>query len=404
MNVRAVGSIEDELKKKEAYLRRDKEETPTCWIVAGPNGAGKSTLAGRYLPDVPYLNADNIARENGLDAATVAGFVAAGRILHERLDDVVRERSSFALETTLSGRGDLKMVRNLRSNGWRVELHYVFIPSSEFSVQRVHERVMHGGHDVPVAEVQRRYDRSVGNVLAYSDLCDYTACYDNSTAFPHYVFTRNGTEMPRVYDSCVYNRVAHGDPLPARSASSAVPGELMDVFARAVAEKFRALKDEKVVVADERRMPVSRSADELLDLLNMALPGLGVVEGCCSLDDPSFADFRSPRGVVFDGRYVRDVKSWREAYEVLLTKLDDLCPEKFDSLPTLDFFRHHFVEVCQGRRYAGYYTERFGTHDNVRAKEISGKAAFAKSTQVVHRLLEYFRIAPNRVALRHVED
>lgn len=90
-------SEEEILRKKLECLRQQEENERTCWIVAGPNGAGKSTLARRWLPAVPYLNADNVARENGLDASTSAGLIAAGRIFHHQLEQVMRERRSFAL-------------------------------------------------------------------------------------------------------------------------------------------------------------------------------------------------------------------------------------------------------------------------------------------------------------------
>ena len=75
--------------------------------LAGPDGAGKSTAAPFLLPGAPrirrFLNADTIARGlSGFDPDAEAP--AAGRILLAQMDDSVRDRLDFAVETTLSGR------------------------------------------------------------------------------------------------------------------------------------------------------------------------------------------------------------------------------------------------------------------------------------------------------------
>jgi len=79
---------------------------PTLYILAGPNGAGKTTAAYSLLPNVfetvEFVNADEIAR--GLSPLNVDSVAfQAGRIMLERLDYFIKEKKSFAFETTLSG-------------------------------------------------------------------------------------------------------------------------------------------------------------------------------------------------------------------------------------------------------------------------------------------------------------
>ncbi len=76
-------------------------------IIAGPNGAGKTTFAKEYLPheaDCPdFINADLIAA--GLSPfRPETAAIHAGRLMLQEIRSRVRQRRSFAFETTLSGR------------------------------------------------------------------------------------------------------------------------------------------------------------------------------------------------------------------------------------------------------------------------------------------------------------
>jgi predicted ABC-type ATPase len=120
---------------------------PTCWIIGGPNGAGKTTFALRYLPQVAqcsnFINADLIAA--GLSPlAPAQQEAAAGRLLLREVQINIHRRTDFALETTLAGRGYLKLVEALRRDDWRVELIYLALPDKAMSHRRVAERVAHG--------------------------------------------------------------------------------------------------------------------------------------------------------------------------------------------------------------------------------------------------------------------
>lgn len=168
---------------------------PTCTLIAGPNGAGKTTFALAYLPDVAncrnFVNADLIAA--GLSPLSPGReWFAASRLLLREINVYVQRREDFAFETTLSGRGYLRLIRQLLADGWRVDLYYLWLPSIEMSVARVAERVAHGGHDIPRESIIRRYPRSIANLLAhYAPLCSSTICVDNSTTVPKVIFVQD---------------------------------------------------------------------------------------------------------------------------------------------------------------------------------------------------------------------
>lgn len=167
---------------------------PVCRIVAGPNGAGKTTFALKYLPQVApntaFINADLIAA--GLSPlAPDQRMIAASRLFLEQIEQRIADDRDFAFETTLSGRGYLRLVQRLRSTGWRVELLYLALPTVELSRLRVAERVAHGGHSISAADIERRFPRSLRNLLdVYAGAVDRVRCFLNSGPVPDIVFTQ----------------------------------------------------------------------------------------------------------------------------------------------------------------------------------------------------------------------
>ena len=170
--------------------------SPTCWIVAGPNGAGKTTFALECLPTVAncrnFINADLIAA--GLSPlAPETGLIAASRLFLKEIDARIQARQDFAFETTLSGRSYLKLIKRLHEEHWWVELIYLALPNVEMSKLRVAERVAHGGHDIPLSDLERRFPRSLRNLLdEFSFAADRTQCFMNDAEIPQLIFEQQG--------------------------------------------------------------------------------------------------------------------------------------------------------------------------------------------------------------------
>lgn len=168
---------------------------PTCWVIAGPNGAGKTTFALEYLPKVGctyFINADLIAA--GLSPlAPERELVNASRIFLREIGERVKKREAFSFETTLAGRTYLRLLDRLRGDGWQVELLYLALPSVEMSELRVAERVAHGGHNIAVPDIRRRFPRSLHNLLnEFSHRVDRCLCFMNEGEVPVLVFEQAG--------------------------------------------------------------------------------------------------------------------------------------------------------------------------------------------------------------------
>jgi len=173
-------------------------QSPTCWIIAGPNGAGKTTFALEYLPNAvgcrQFVNADLIAAGMA-PLAPESERVSAGRIFLKEVERYVHARTDFGFETTLAGRAYLRLIRRLRENGWRVELIYLALPNPDMARDRVAERVAHGGHDIPDADIERRFHRSLSNLFGhYAATVDRTVCFSNAGQLPEKVFTQRGQD------------------------------------------------------------------------------------------------------------------------------------------------------------------------------------------------------------------
>ena len=134
----------------------------TLLLIGGCNGAGKSTLARKLLPEygiTRFLNADEIARGlSPLDSTATA--LKAGRLLINEARELIDGKSSFALESTLSGKGHARLLESAKTAGFRIVLHYVSIESADQAIERGRLRVGLGGHQVPPEDIRRRFTRS----------------------------------------------------------------------------------------------------------------------------------------------------------------------------------------------------------------------------------------------------
>lgn len=97
----------------------------------------------------------------------------------------VRKGESFAFETTLSGRGYVKLVPQWQAANYVVKLFFLRLASPELAISRVQQRVREGGHNVPEAIIRRRFSAGLHNFEhLYKSVVDEWALYDNSGSEP----------------------------------------------------------------------------------------------------------------------------------------------------------------------------------------------------------------------------
>ena len=111
--------------------------------------------------------------------------MTAGRVFLSEILRLARARTSFAFETTLSGRIYAGHLTNWKVDGYRIEIMYLRIDSPQLALRRIAARVKQGGNDVPREDVLRRFERSFANFQRiYRPLADLWAVYDNSGPNP----------------------------------------------------------------------------------------------------------------------------------------------------------------------------------------------------------------------------
>ena len=192
----------------EAKLEENKTqiEDPTVYVIAGPNGAGKTTFANEFLPDFvhcrEFLNADLIAA--GLSPfAPETQNMRAGRLFLTRIKELTKVRENFGFETTLSGRGYVRLLTEMKRIGYRVVLFFLWLPDVDVAVARVKNRVRQGGHNIPEHVIRRRFKSGMRNLFhLYRPLADVWRLYDGSQLPPEVVAHEENQKL----------QVFHADP------------------------------------------------------------------------------------------------------------------------------------------------------------------------------------------------
>jgi len=157
-------------------------------IIAGPNGAGKTTFAKEFLPkeaNCPtFVNADLIAAGLAPFEPELVAF-RAGRLMLEEIFNHSVRGVSFAFETTLSGRGYVRLIPDWQMDGYIVKLFFLRLASPELAIARVRQRVREGGHNVHSPIIHRRFTAGLRNFEnLYKPVVNEWALYDNSGSEP----------------------------------------------------------------------------------------------------------------------------------------------------------------------------------------------------------------------------
>lgn len=89
-----------------------------------------------------------------------------------RINQLLKEKENFSIETTLSTRSYINFVKEAKKAGFTITLVFFWLNSRTLARQRVEKRVMEGGHDIPVQDIERRFYRGLKNLGLFIDLVD----------------------------------------------------------------------------------------------------------------------------------------------------------------------------------------------------------------------------------------
>ncbi len=153
-------------------------------ILAGSNGSGKSTLTSAAREEFqlgPVLDPDAIAKSIRDASQGIENDIEAGKRLLHRAEELLENKQSFTVETTLSGTTYLRMAARATRAGFKLAVIFVGTTSVEINIQRIHARVAKGGHDIPEEVQRRRWPRTLRNMQRLLPLANMIVILDNST-------------------------------------------------------------------------------------------------------------------------------------------------------------------------------------------------------------------------------
>lgn len=160
-------------------------------IIGGVNGVGKSSLSGVLSAESTDLgiiiDTDKITAENGGDR------IKGGKAAIDRIENCLRKGVNFTQETTLSGVRTLKTIRKAWELNYFIRLYYVGVSSSAESISRIKNRVSKGGHDIPSADVERRYNKRFEDLAKILPYCNEVHFFDNENGFIEKAEYKNGS-------------------------------------------------------------------------------------------------------------------------------------------------------------------------------------------------------------------
>lgn len=98
----------------------------------------------------------------------------------EQREDCLRSEKSLIFETVLSSDGKVDFIRRAKEAGFFIRIFFVATSHPSINASRIAQRVMEGGHDVPITKVISRYYKSILNCKRCASLADRVYVYDNS--------------------------------------------------------------------------------------------------------------------------------------------------------------------------------------------------------------------------------
>ena len=159
-------------------------EEKNLFIIAGCNGAGKTTASFTILPEIldckEFVNADEIAKGLSPFQPEKVSF-EAGRIMLNRINELLSENRNFAFETTLSTRSYKNKIAEAKEREYRVTLLFFWLQSIDLAKERVKTRVFEGGHNIEPKVIETRYLKGIKNLFnIYLPIVDGALIFDNS--------------------------------------------------------------------------------------------------------------------------------------------------------------------------------------------------------------------------------
>ncbi len=183
-----------------------KSKKPILIVIAGPNGSGKTSITSRilkheWIENCIYINPDNIANDVFGDWNSLDSVLKAARYAQDLREKCIEEKTSLIFETVLSAEDKIDFIYRAKQKGFFIRVFFVGTDNPKINASRIVQRVMEGGHDVPISKIISRYSKSIANCAIISKFVDRLYVYDNSVEFknPKLLFRSVNGQVKKVY-------------------------------------------------------------------------------------------------------------------------------------------------------------------------------------------------------------
>jgi len=181
-------------------------EKPKLLIVAGPNGSGKTSVTNKilkheWMAGCEYINPDNIARDMFGNWNSPEAVMKAVRYATDMREKCIANGRSLIFETVLSAPDKISFIQQAKMKDYFIRLFFIGTNNPKINAARIAQRVMDGGHDVPIQKIINRYYKSIANCSLLVPVVDRLYVYDNSVddVFPQLLFRAKDGKLIKQY-------------------------------------------------------------------------------------------------------------------------------------------------------------------------------------------------------------
>ena len=159
-------------------------DKPKAFIFAGANASGKSTLIAHLLQeniiDGTYVNPDLVLKHELQLEETRENYLKAFKLAQIKRETLLKEKKDLILETVFSTQEKIEFIQKLKNAGYHVTLFFTSTDTPYINAMYLTQRVLNGGHDVPIAKLISRRERGFTNIKQATKIIDCLIYLDNS--------------------------------------------------------------------------------------------------------------------------------------------------------------------------------------------------------------------------------
>ena len=181
---------------------------PELIIIAGPNGSGKTSVTKRFLhhewaEGTTYINPDDVAKEKFGDWNSIEAVLKSAEYCKDWREKCLIDKTSLVFETVMSAEDKIDYIIRAKEAGFFIRVFFISTSHPSINASRIANRVMEGGHDVPIPKIVSRYYKSIENCQTISPLVDRLYIYDNSIdgEDAKLLFRLSGGKIAKIYTS-----------------------------------------------------------------------------------------------------------------------------------------------------------------------------------------------------------